>query len=91
MKRLLLLAWIFGFITAPFLLYAQSRTITGTVTDEKGDPLVSVSVVEKGTSNGTSTNEKGQFSLNVKTINPVLVFSYAGRQSQEVAVGSYSN
>jgi TonB-linked SusC/RagA family outer membrane protein len=91
MKRLLLLAWIFGFITAPFLLYAQSRTITGTVTDEKGDPLVSVSVVEKGTSNGTSTNEKGQFSLNVKTINPVLVFSYAGRQSQEVAVGASSN
>ena len=43
----------------------QTRTVTGMVTDEKGDPLLGVNVVVKGTSNGTVTNLEGKYSLEV--------------------------
>jgi len=45
----------------PQLLHAQGRQITGTVTDERSAPLPLVSVVEKGTTNGTTTNASGAF------------------------------
>ncbi len=88
MKRTLLWAWMLLFVSLPFLGFSQSRQITGTVSDERGAPLASVSVIEKGTSNGTTTNDRGVFSLNTSTANPTLVFSYAGMQPQELRVGS---
>lgn len=72
----------------PLLSFAQNRTITGTVTDQSGAPLALVSVVEKGTTNGAATDERGQFRLTTTGARPVLVFSYTGLQTQEVAVGS---
>jgi TonB-linked SusC/RagA family outer membrane protein len=78
-------------LSAPFFAFSQNRQITGTVTDENGAPLPSVSVVQKGTNNGTVTGESGTFTLTITGASPVLVFSYAGRQSQEVAVGAQSN
>ena len=59
MKKLLLLAWLC--IAMPLLVFSQTRQITGTVTDEKGEPLSAVSVVQKGTNTGTVTNDKGVF------------------------------
>lgn len=88
MKKSLLTAWLVLLIALPILVFSQSRQITGTVSDEKGQPLAFVSVIQKGTQNGTTTNEKGTYSISVNGANPVLVFSYAGRQSQEVAVGA---
>lgn len=87
MKKSLLIAWCILFISMPILVFSQTRQITGTVTDEKGAPLPFVSVLQKGALNGTTTDEKGSFSIMVTGSNPTLVFSYAGRQSQEVAVG----
>ena len=78
-------------LVLPSLAFAQTRQITGTVNDEKGAPLAFVSVVEKGTTNGTTTDDKGQFALNVTTPNPVLVVSYTGRQPQEITVGADNN
>ena len=89
MRKSLLLAWMILFI--PLLVFCQSRQITGTVTDENGNPLAAVSVLEKGTNNGTVTNAQGAYSITVRSANPVLVFTYTGMQSQEVRVGSESN
>ena len=82
MKKSLLLAWII--LSIPFLALSQSRQITGTVTDDRGNALPSVSVTEKGTNNGTVTNELGGFSFTVRNANATLVFSYSGMQNQEL-------
>ena len=72
------------------LAYTQSRTVNGRVVNSSGAPLSLVSVVEKGTQNGTTTNDAGEFSLSLTTRSPVLVFSYAGMSSQEITVGNRS-
>jgi TonB-linked SusC/RagA family outer membrane protein len=67
--------------------FSQERTVSGTV-KEKGVHLAGVSIVEKGTSNGTATGSDGQFKMNLSTSSPVLVFSFIGYKSIEVAVGT---
>lgn len=64
----------------------QEKTVSGKVVDSDGNPLPGVNVVEKGTLNGTATDENGNFSLRLTTDNPVLVFSYVGYNTEEVAV-----
>ena len=59
--------------------------ISGRVTDEKGEALPGVTVLVKGTSNGTSTNANGEFTLDAPA-GSTLVFSSVGYVSQEVAV-----
>ena len=54
------------------------QTVTGKVLDEKGAPLVGVSVSEKGTSNGVMTDVNGNYKLQVSGDNAVLLFSYLG-------------
>ncbi len=66
------------------------RTITGQVSDESGNKLPGVSVVVKGTSRGTTTDANGQYKLVIPDNNAILVFSFVGSVSQEVAVGSRS-
>lgn len=61
--------------------------VTGTVTDTKGEPLPGVSIKIKGTNSGTSTDVNGVFRLNLPTGNEVLVVTYLGFKSQEVAAG----
>lgn len=71
-------------------LWAQSRTVTGIVTSEDdGTSLPGVSVVEKGTNNGTVTDADGKFSINIAD-NATLIFSFVGFNSQEVAVAGQS-
>lgn len=53
------------------------RTVTGTVTDTSGEPLIGVTVREQGTTNGTITNADGSYSLSVGS-NAVLTFNYVG-------------
>ncbi|MFD0993788.1 TonB-dependent receptor [Tenacibaculum geojense] len=54
------------------------QVVKGKVTDTSGEPLPGVNVVEKGTSNGTSTNLEGEFNLNLKSSPSILVFSSIG-------------
>jgi len=61
-------------------------TVTGKVTDDKGGGLPGVNVVEKGTSNGTSTDTNGEYKLTVAGNSSVLTFSFIGFVPQEVAV-----
>ncbi len=60
-------------------------TVTGTVKDPSGMPLSFVNVVEKGTTNGTTTSMDGEFIIEVDA-NTTLVFSYVGFNTQEVKV-----
>lgn len=62
------------------------QTVTGTVTDEGGATLPGVSILIKGTQRGTTTNVEGSYSVEVPDNKAVLVFSYVGYLSQEVAV-----
>jgi TonB-linked SusC/RagA family outer membrane protein len=70
---------------------AQSRqtqvpdTVTGVVVDVGGDPLAGVTVIEKGTSNGTSTNLLGEFTLSITSKTSTLVFTFVGMEPVEVA------
>ncbi|MDR3366754.1 MAG: SusC/RagA family TonB-linked outer membrane protein [Prevotellaceae bacterium] len=65
--------------------YAQ-KTIRGQVVDEAGEPLIGVSVVEKGTTKGTSTDAAGNFLLTVTDDNSVLLISFVGFTAQELPV-----
>ena len=60
--------------------------ITGKITDEAGQPLVGASVKLKGTQTGTTTNASGNFTLQVPDAGGVLVISYIGHQTIEMAV-----
>lgn len=60
--------------------------IKGKVLNENGEPMQGVTVTEKGTNNATFTNATGEFSITAIAKNPVLVFSYVGYQTQEVAM-----
>ncbi|HEU4573405.1 MAG TPA: SusC/RagA family TonB-linked outer membrane protein, partial [Chitinophagaceae bacterium] len=69
--------------------WAQQKTVTGKVTDSKdGSPIVSASVVAKGSSRGTTTAADGSFSLTVSSNVSMLVISSVGYGTQEVAIGA---
>ena len=65
----------------------QEITVSGTITDVNNDPLPGVAVVVQGTSIGTTTNMDGRFSLSVPDDAGVLIFSYVGMISQQIAIG----
>jgi TonB-linked SusC/RagA family outer membrane protein len=68
-------------------LFAQNRTVTGKVTDDKdGSPLQGVSVTVKGTTTGTTTSASGTFSITVPSSNSVLVFTFVNYKTIEQPV-----
>jgi TonB-dependent starch-binding outer membrane protein SusC len=68
----------------------QAPSISGTVSDVGGSPIPGVTVYEKGTNNGTITNGAGEFKLQNITSESVLVFSFIGMKTIEVAIGDQS-
>ena len=68
----------------------QQPAVSGTVTDESGQPLPGVTVVIKGTTQGTVTNVDGNYSLTNIPEDATLVFSFVGMRTQEVEVGDQS-
>jgi len=89
MKKLLLASLCFLLLCLT-QVYAQNRTVTGTVTaKDDGLPIPGVSVKIKGTSSGTQTNAAGKFTLSVQP-GAVLSFSFIGYNTQDVAVGTKS-
>ena len=63
----------------------EKKTITGRITDAKGEPLIGVTIMEKGTTNGSITDYDGNYTLSAAS-NAVLQFSYIGYQSVEMSV-----
>jgi len=82
-KTFLFLAIIMAFSLGS---YAQ-KTITGTVTDEEGLGVPGVTIVVKGTTDGTITDIDGNYTLTVPAESKNLTFSYVGMLSQEIEIG----
>ncbi len=66
---------------------ALAFPVTGTITNDKGEPMAGVSVTVKGTTDGAISDEQGNFTLTVQDENAILVISSMGFISQEVAAG----
>jgi TonB-linked SusC/RagA family outer membrane protein len=69
-------------------IVTTDATVTGVVTDENGSGLPGVNVVVKGSTNGTTTDGDGKYTINVPSSESVLVFSFIGFVSQEAVVGA---
>lgn len=80
MKRLLLALILFSTYS-----FAQQKTVTGKVTDSNGAAIPGVNIIEKGTSNGTSSDFDGNYSISVPT-NATIVFSYIGYNTKSESV-----
>lgn len=85
-KSLPICIFMFFFLFTPFV-YSQSRKqITRSVQDVQGNPLIGVSILETGTSNGTITDMNGTYSLNISSTNATLRFSYIGYEEQLIKI-----
>ncbi|GAA3651515.1 TonB-dependent receptor [Flavivirga jejuensis] len=71
------------FLLQCFIGFAQEQTITGKITDENKMPLPGVSVIVKGTNNGTTSNFDGEYTIQLKNDSSTLVFSYVGYEVVE--------
>ena len=93
MKKLVLK--ITGFLCVMLLftstVFAQSRTISGTVVDSESQPVIGAVVTEMGTSNGTVTGSDGSFSITSSSGDVKLKISYVGFTTQTINVGSQTN
>lgn len=85
MKRLTLT--IFSVLLALTSVLAQ-RTITGTVKEISGEPLIGANVYLKGTTTGTTTDIDGTYTIDVPSESSILVISYIGYNDQEITVGN---
>jgi TonB-linked SusC/RagA family outer membrane protein len=78
---------LMGLFLSPIISYSQSATITGKVTADDGAPLPGVTVLLKNSNTGTTTDTDGNYQLAVSDKNGVLVFSFIGYKTEEIAVG----
>jgi len=71
-------------------IYSQEKiTITGNVTEKmNGEGVPGITIIEKGTNNGTISDLDGNYSINVSDQSVYLIFSFIGMTTQEIAVGS---
>ena len=74
------------FVAAGMSSHAQGVTVSGVVRDQN-DVLPGVSILEKGTSHGTTADSEGRFNMTVSSPEAVLVFSFIGYKTQEIPVG----
>jgi TonB-linked SusC/RagA family outer membrane protein len=85
-----ILALMLGLMVICTQLHAQTRSIAGRVTDQTGEPIVGASVLVKGTTVGTTTDNSGNFALTLPADARTLVISAVGHGTQEVAIGTQS-
>jgi len=80
-----------GMLVVCLQLLAQTRTISGKITDAQGNGVPNASVAVKGTNVGTTTNANGDYTLNIPSNARTLVISSVGFANQEVTIGSGAN
>lgn len=78
-------------LTITISTFAQEKKLSGKVADENGIGLPGVSVAVKNTKTTVLTDQNGIFSINVPSNSQILVFSFLGMESQEMAIGSKTN
>jgi TonB-dependent SusC/RagA subfamily outer membrane receptor len=88
-KTLALISFLFLFALQES--FAQSRTVTGKVSDEKGNPVSGATVMVKGAKNGTATDSSGNFSLSVPPAARQLQVSSVGYSGLSFPIGGGSN
>ena len=86
-KLLYLLAFL---LSSSWVAFGQNQTITGKVTDEKGEALIGVNIIVKETNKGTSTNADGKYTLSVPGSSSKIIFTFVSYESKEVTVGNQS-
>jgi len=79
------------FFIFPASVFAQKFTVTGQINGTDGAPISNVSILEQNTTNGTSSDSAGNFSLNVNNANATLVVSSLGYTSQTIPLNGRSN
>jgi len=84
-----LYVFLFFLLLPSLSLFAQNKSVSGTVLSDKGTPLAGVSVLVKGTTNGTSTNNQGKYSIDAAA-SSTLVFSNVGYSKREIPVAGKS-
>lgn len=80
-----------GVKSSSYQVVNQHRSVSGTISDESGEPMIGVSVQVQGTTSGTITDFNGKFSLDNLSENAILVISYMGYQTQTIKVGNQQN
>jgi TonB-linked SusC/RagA family outer membrane protein len=92
MLKLLKILKITGILFLAFSMqvFAQTKTITGTVSNESGEALIGASIAVKGTNIGTISGMDGEFRLDGVPSDGVLSVSYVGMLSQEIPIGGQS-
>lgn len=90
MKRKSLLVLLLINVLCAFTVVAQQK-VTGRVVDTNQSPLPGVSVVEKGTTNGTITDVQGNYTITVSTSESVVIFSFIGFKNKDITVGNQSS
>ena len=86
MKKLMLMLTL-GLLTVT-CVFAQTRQLTGRVTDQKGVAIANASVVVKGTKIGANTSEDGSFKITVPSTAKTLVVKSINFSDAEVAIGT---
>jgi len=71
----------------PFISEQQSKKVTGKVTDQNGAPIPGAAIIVKGTTTGITTDSDGNYSLSIPSDAKILVFSFVGMKTQEMAIG----
>ena len=81
-----LVTLLVAFAFSSVLVFAQTKTVTGTVVDEMGEPVIGANVVVAGTTNGATTDIDGNFSIQDVAGNATLNVSFIGYTSQSIAL-----
>jgi len=77
---------LMAFVLSNALIFAQTKTVTGTVVDELGEPVIGANVVVVGTTNGATTDMDGNFSISNVAENATLKVTYIGYREQNIPV-----
>ena len=79
---------VVAFVLSGVMAFAQTKTVTGTIVDEFGEPIIGANVLVKGTTNGAVTDIDGNYSITGVSNADELVVSYIGYASQTFPVGN---
>ncbi|QNL51657.1 TonB-dependent receptor [Olivibacter sp. SDN3] len=80
--------FLFSILLGQLLYGQQLYDVSGTVTDNRGEPLVGISVLLKGSQKGATTDNEGRYTIRLESLEGSLTFSYIGYVTQEKAINA---